>query len=116
MNTSNEQQHTTSPRVVQTWFAAHEAKQADAELATMTDDVVVIDQDQTYRGREAARAWINGSSRQFSCTTTVLTTACDGAATVVTARLEGDFPGGRADLSYRFDVSDDHISALTIGS
>lgn len=116
MTTSAEQQSSTSPSVVQAWFAAHGAQQADAELATMTDDVVVLDQDEAYRGREAVSAWISGASRDFTYTTTVLTSASDGDATVVTARLEGDFPGGRADLSYRFQLSDDRISALTISS
>ncbi len=114
MTTSTDQQDTSSPSVVQAWFAAHEGRQAEAELTTMTDDVVIIDQDQTDRGREAARGWISGARREFTYTTTVLTTASDGDATVVTARLEGDFPGGRADLSYRFLLSDDRISALTI--
>ncbi|MCW2778840.1 MAG: hypothetical protein JWN17_2565 [Frankiales bacterium] len=116
MTTSTQQQSSPSQTVVQAWFAAHEAQQADVELATMTDDVVVIDQDQTYRGREAARAWISGASREYTYTTTVLTSGSDGDVTVVTARLEGDFPGGRADLSYRFRLTGDRISALIIGS
>lgn len=114
MTTSTDHRSTTSPGVVQAWFAAHEAQQPDAELTTMTDDVVIVDQDQTYRGREAARGWISGASREFTYTTTVLDTVSDGAATVVSARLEGDFPGGLADLSYRFVLSGDRISALTI--
>jgi ketosteroid isomerase-like protein len=116
MTTSTDRQSTTSPSVVQAWFAAHEAQQAEAELMTMTDDVVVIDQDQTYRGRQAAQSWISGASREYTYTTTVLATESDGDATVVTARLEGDFPGGRADLHYRFLLDDDRISALTISS
>lgn len=116
MTGSTQQQSATSPSVVQAWFAAHSARQVEAELATMTDDVVVIDEDQTFRGRQAARGWISGASREYSYTTTVLTSETGGGATVVTARLEGDFPGGRADLSYRFLLSGEHISALTISS
>jgi ketosteroid isomerase-like protein len=116
MTTSTEQQPATSPKVIQAWFDAHAAKRVEAELATMTDDVVVIDQDQTYRGRQAAHGWISGASRQYTYATTVLTSETDGDLTVVTARLEGDFPGGRADLSYRFLLHGEHISALTISS
>jgi ketosteroid isomerase-like protein len=112
--TTTTNQKASSPSVVEAWFAAHEGQQTDAELTTMTDDVVIIDQDETYRGLEAARGWISGSSREFTYTTTVLASASDGNATVVTARLEGDFPGGRADLSYRFVLAGDRISALTI--
>ena len=116
MTTSAKQQSATAPSVVQAWFAAHEAQQVEAELTTMNDDVVIIDQDQTYRGRQAAQGWISSASREYTYTTTVLETVSDGEATVVTARLEGDFPGGRADLNYRFLLSDDRISALTISS
>ncbi len=116
MTTTTASPDTAAPAVVQAWFAAHEGQQADAELDTMTDDVVIVDQDQTFRGRVAVQGWITGASREYTYTTTVLHSEPDGDATVVTARLDGDFPGGRADLKYRFLLSDDRISALTISS
>ena len=34
---------------------------------------------------------------------------------LVFVHLEGDFPGGTADLTYRFTIDADKIAALTIG-
>ena len=38
----------------------------------------------------------------------------DDAHWIATNRLEGDFPGGRADLSYRFALEADLIAELVI--
>jgi hypothetical protein len=39
----------------------------------------------------------------------------DDAHWEVVNRIEGDFPGNVADLTYRFTLADDLISQLTIG-
>ena len=40
----------------------------------------------------------------------------DDAHWVVTNRLEGDFPGGVAELDYRFTLADDLIAQLVIAA
>ncbi len=42
------------------------------------------------------------------------TAAGDGAVWVVGHHLEGDFPGGTADLDYRFALDGDRIQRLDI--
>ena len=40
----------------------------------------------------------------------------DGAAWVAHHRLEGDFPGGVAELAYRFELSDGLVARLHIAA
>ena len=42
-----------TPRAVTAWLEAHAAHDAAAEVAQLTDDVVVVDDGRTYRGRKA---------------------------------------------------------------
>lgn len=104
------------PVVVRTFLAAHVAREAEAALRTFTEDAVVVDQDETFRGTEQVRDFLGTAGSQFTYTTEVLGARReDDAHWVAAVRLEGDFPGAVADLEYRFTVTDEHISALTIG-
>jgi ketosteroid isomerase-like protein len=107
---------TAIPAAVTAWLAAHAAHDADAEVAQVADDIVVVDDGHTYRGREAVRDWSTGASTEYHYTATVLQSEVDGDETVVTARLEGNFPGSPIELRYRFTLTEGQISALVIGA
>ncbi|QIM22823.1 nuclear transport factor 2 family protein [Phycicoccus sp. HDW14] len=107
---------TDLPAVVRAFFAAHSAREAEAALRTFTDDAVVVDQDETFRGTEQVRGFLQDSGSEFTYTTEVLEARCeDDTRWTVAVRLEGDFPGHVAQLGYRFTVSGGRISGLTIG-
>jgi ketosteroid isomerase-like protein len=98
---------------VTAWLEAHAAHDAAAEVAQLTDDVVVVDDGRTYRGRKAVTDWSTRTSATFEFTSTVLSTEVDDDVCVV-MRVEGSFPGSPVELTYRFELTHDHISALTI--
>lgn len=107
---------TDLPVLVRAFLAAHAAREADAALRTFTTDAVVVDQDETFRGTERVRDFLEHAGSQFTYTTEVRSARRDDDAHwVAVIRLEGDFPGSVADLEYRFTVTDGRISALTIG-
>jgi len=103
------------PAVVTTYLTAHRARDVTTAISTFADDAAVTDEGHTYRGRDAIGTWLGSAGGEYTFTTefTGATTA-DPAHVDVVQRLEGNFPGGVADLHYRFTLDCDAISRLVI--
>ncbi|OBB62734.1 hypothetical protein [Mycolicibacterium monacense] len=101
--------------VIRTYLVAHRARDVDTAVATFTLDAEVTDEARTYRGRDEITVWLSEAGSEYT-----YTTEFDHASTVGTAyadvvqHLEGDFPGGVADLHYRFTLDGELISRLVI--
>lgn len=109
-NTHTEQLPTT----IRAFLAAHEARDADAALALMTEQAVITDVGEAFTGEEALRHFVSEAGTEFTYTDEVTAVGRDGDVWVVSHHLEGDFPGGTADLDYRFGLAGDHIDRLDI--
>ncbi|MFD5829945.1 nuclear transport factor 2 family protein [Lentzea sp. NPDC060358] len=111
-------QHTDLiPATVREFFAAHVARDAGTASSFFTDDVVLVDQGETVRGREEAHAFLRDAGSEFEYTTEQLGAhRADDTRWVVTVRLEGTFPGGVAELDYRFTLRGDRIAELVIAN
>lgn len=103
------------PTTIRAFNAAHEARDADAALALMTPGAVITDEGNTYSGEDVLRRFIAKAGTEFTYTDDITGAARDGKVWVVGHHLEGNFPGGTADLSYRFALDDDRIERLDIG-
>jgi ketosteroid isomerase-like protein len=104
-----------APDAITRYFAAAAKRDADGVFALFTDDVVLKDEDQTWRGASGVRAWWKGPATAYQYTTEVLSVEpAGGAEYVARVRLEGNFPGGTVDLRYRFSVDAQRISRLEI--
>ncbi|MBI5087772.1 MAG: nuclear transport factor 2 family protein [Actinobacteria bacterium] len=102
------------PAVIATYLDAHDRHDTDASLAAFAPDAIVVDDGQTARGLDQIRAWLDGAASEYTFTRELRSaTEADGGWLVVN-HLEGDFPGGQVDLSYRFVVADGLISELVI--
>lgn len=100
---------------VDRYFAAAGHRDAGAVVDLFTADAVVIDESRTWRGTAEIRDWREHATSEYEYTTTVLERVPHGdLACSVTVRLEGNFPGGTADLTFDFLLANDLISALTI--
>src|SRR6476646_2216912 len=87
----------------------------DGIAALFTEDAVVIDEGETWQGISKIRAWREGPAARYEYTTEVYDThRSDDDEHLVTGRLEGNFPGGFADLRWRFTLAGDRIRALHI--
>lgn len=105
------------PTTVREFLAAHVARDADTASSFLVEDVVVIDQDETFRGREEVRAFLRDAGSEFEYTTEQIDARrVDDAHWVVTVRLEGTFPGGVAELDYRFALRDGLVAELVIAN
>ncbi len=103
------------PTPIQTYLTAHADGDIHTTLAVFADDAVVTDEGHDHRGRAAIEAWLTDSASEYTYTTEFTGATMSGAASFdVVQRLEGDFPGGVADLHFRFALDDARISRLVI--
>ena len=105
------------PTNLRAFVDAHHAHDADTAVQYLADDVVAVDQGQTWRGREEVRTFVRDAGAEFEYTTEEIgTRRIDDDHYVIGVRLEGTFPGGRAELDYRFTLRDGLISEIVIGA
>jgi hypothetical protein len=103
------------PQTVETWTTAHLAHDADAALPLLTPDAVITDNGESFSGEESLRDFIANAGTEFTYTDTLTGSRREDDGTwVVSHHLEGDFPGGVADLDYRFRLAGDRIERLDI--
>lgn len=109
--------NTQLPPTVRDFMAAHAARDADAAAASLTDDAVVVDQAETFRGRDEVLAFVRDAGSEFEYTTEQTgAVRVDDDHWVVTVHLEGTFPGGVADLDHRFSLRGDRVAELVIAN
>lgn len=102
------------PGPIRAFVAAHESRDADAALAVLTPGAVISDVGESFTGEDALRRFVSEAGAEFSYTDEITHVAQDGEVWVVSHHLEGDFPGGTADLDYRFALDGDRIGRLDI--
>lgn len=103
------------PDVVSRYFDLTAGRDVEAIIALFTYDATVIDEGETRHGVDAIRAWQTGPVSKYEYTTTIAgSEALGGDQYRVAVRLEGNFPGGTADLNYDFTVDGDRVSRLRI--
>ena len=103
------------PDPVRRYFDVVDGDDPEALVALMSSDVVVVDDGATWLGHDGVREWRAKVVRQWDYTTELTGVRSPGPSTyVVTAHLEGNFPGGEVDLYYSFVLADDVIARLEI--
>ena len=112
--------HTTTdttaqlPGPIRAFVAAHESRDADAALAVLTPGAVISDVGESFTGQDALRRFVSEAGAEYSYTDEITRVARDGEIWVVAHHLEGDFPGGTADLDYQFALEGDRIGRVDI--
>jgi len=102
------------PPTITTYLTAHEARDAATAITAFTDDAVVTDEGHTYRGRDDINDWLLHAASGFTFTTEFVGATRDAEHIDVVQHLEGDFPGGVADLHFRFTMAGVLVSRLVI--
>jgi ketosteroid isomerase-like protein len=104
-----------APEVIERFIDAAAQRDFDALGQCFTEDATVEDEERMHRGRNEIRAWQQKTRTQYDYTVTVTSGQPDGDdAYRVGAHLRGNFPGGEADVEYRFVIRDGLISSLRI--
>jgi len=102
------------PTTVRAFLQAQEARDADAALALLTPQAVIADVGESFSGDRELRRFITEAGAEFTVASEITKVDRDGEIWVVSHHLEGDFPGGKADLDYRFALAGERIERLDI--
>jgi ketosteroid isomerase-like protein len=103
------------PASISGYLVAHQARDLDTAVGYYTEDGVAVDEGRTYRGPQQIRDWLATAASEFTYTIE-LTGArrIDDEHYVAVHHLEGNFPGGVADLQFKFTLREGKISRLVI--
>jgi ketosteroid isomerase-like protein len=103
------------PTAVTRYFEADAGRDIEALLSLFTDDAVVLDEGRTWSGPAAIRDWQLGPASRYQYTTELTDIASTGDDRYrATGRLEGNFPGGTAQLHWDFTLAGERIDHLEI--
>lgn len=102
------------PSTIHRYFETETTNDTDSLSDLFSVEAVVIDEQKTYQGRDAIKAWKLEAKATTSYQVTPLEAAKAGEQYVVTGRVEGNFPGSPVRLRYFFTLRDDQIAALEI--
>lgn len=102
------------PTPITAYFATDKKGNAQAISECFTQDAVVMDEGNTYTGRDAIRQWMANASTQYTYTVEPFSIHEEGGKTVVSSHLVGNFPGSPVDLRYFFVLEGDRIAELEI--
>ncbi|MBF4461758.1 MULTISPECIES: nuclear transport factor 2 family protein [unclassified Rathayibacter] len=104
---SNKLEDNELPAAVRGFVDGWQGGDADKVGALFAENAVVSDQGETHRGLDEIRGWINKDINLFTTTLSFLRAREVDGMVGASYRLEGDFPGGVADLEYQFHLNDD---------
>jgi ketosteroid isomerase-like protein len=107
------------PEVIAEYLGAADRRDTDAVVACFAADAVVVDEGRTWRGADAIRRWQDTVATAYQYAVELRGADAlgehDGTSRYdFHAHLEGNFPGGQVDLTYRFELRDRRITSLEI--
>ena len=105
---------TLPPQPIAEYFAAQNAHDIDAMLASFSADALVIDEGKDRRGLAAIRGWIDETTCKYRPSIAVLSSVETAAGVTATVRVSGTFPGSPLDITYCFTLEDGKIVRLEI--
>jgi ketosteroid isomerase-like protein len=110
---------TSLPAAISRYFTLAADGDDDALVDCFTDDAAVTDEGRTWRGHAEIRKWREDVATAYEYTLEALGAEPGGQAGGlegydVQTHLEGNFPGGTVDLTYRFGLRDGRIARLDI--
>lgn len=102
------------PDTIRTFMTALDGREDERALARFTADAVVTDEGRHYTGHDEIGAWLSTSVSEYIYTTEFTGATTTDTTVDVRQHLVGDFPGGVADLHYRFALDGAQIRRLVI--
>jgi hypothetical protein len=99
---------------IQTYFDADRRRDRDALAEAFAGDATVTDEGRTHVGRDAIGAWWAETKAQYEPVLEPLEATPANGATIVRARVSGNFPGSPAVLAFAFQLAGDRITSLEI--
>ncbi|HEX2558534.1 nuclear transport factor 2 family protein [Phenylobacterium sp.] len=98
------------------YFDADRRGDVEALTEVFALEAAVVDEGRTYVGGEAIGAWWSETKARYQTVLQPLEVREGAEATVVRARVSGNFPGSPATLTFAFQLDANRIKALEIGA
>jgi hypothetical protein len=106
---------TAVPNAITKYQAAHDSRDVATALTQFTLDACIIDDGKTYEGVDGVETFLRKAGSEYTYTRTVISVEEKASdCWRVVNRLEGNFPSGRVDLSYDFQLNEGLIIRLVI--
>ncbi len=103
------------PQPISSYLVAHQARDLDTAVGYYTDDAIAVDEGHSYRGPREIRDWLATAASEYTYTIELTgASRIDDDHYVAIHHLAGNFPGGVADLQFKFTLRDGRISQLMI--
>ena len=99
---------------IASYFAADKSGQPEAVVRCFTNNAVVKDEGQTFEGLVAIDRWRRETAAKFTYVCVPLRSEQADGKTIITCRLDGNFPGSPVDLRFFFALERGKIAALEI--
>ncbi|MBX3436060.1 MAG: nuclear transport factor 2 family protein [Planctomycetaceae bacterium] len=101
------------PQPIAAYFIADRGK-GETVAACFTPDAVVQDEGHTHRGLDEIRNWRADVAAKYTYTCEPFEQEQHSDVTIVTCRLEGNFPGSPVNLRFFFRLDGGKISSLEV--
>jgi hypothetical protein len=101
------------PKPVAAYFDADRGN-GESVAQCFASDAVVKDEGNTYHGTHEIRKWRADVAAKYTYTCQPLAVEQQHDQTVVTCRLEGNFPGSPVNLRFFFRLAGDKIQTLEV--
>jgi hypothetical protein len=103
------------PAVIRRYLETHRDGDRGSLTAVFTPEAKVTDENIEYAGIDAIRDWLTNAASEYTYTTDYTQqTEHSPDRWTVKAHLEGNFPGGEADLRFQFQLEGDQVKELLI--
>ncbi|HWK94700.1 MAG TPA: nuclear transport factor 2 family protein [Pseudolabrys sp.] len=103
------------PQTIAAYVAAKNAHDPDAVAQTFAADGIAYDEGKIHRGRAEIAEWARDAMNRYRMTMSPLSVTGKEGKTVLTARVEGNFPGSPIELNFKFELGEDGIRSLKVG-
>jgi ketosteroid isomerase-like protein len=102
------------PRIIDDYISASNAHDVKSILSCFSDDAVVHDEGETLHGKQAIEGWIAKTIEKYEFQFKPLSIKDEDSEVILTVEVSGTFDGSPVTLDYRFNISDEKITLLTI--
>lgn len=100
------------PQPIEGYFRAANAHDSASLADCFTEDAVVHDEGEIYRGLAAIKEWNETASKKYELTLEVVSAVQKAEETVVTAKAAGNFEGSPVAIDFYFQVKSRKITSL----
>lgn len=104
------------PEPIADYVSAKNAHDPDAVAQAFAADGIVYDEGKVHRGTVEIAEWARAAMNRYRMTMSPLSVTGTEEKTVLTARVEGNFPGSPIELNFNFELGQDGIRSLKIGA